>query len=166
MENEKRLVSKNYIGNRERYFSLFYVSICFIVLLSISCFFFLRNNSNSRIFARKDKLVTKMEQVENFKKLQRSVALQCDTLYANIKKFKPDVYSSYDENDIRYELNELKGIYLKNDWDRRYKMFEQISTLYDMWLTDRKDLWCKKQNLNDLALNLQECEMGLQRARK
>lgn len=166
MKNEKRVVSKNYINQRERHISLFYVTICFLVLLSITCFFFLKNNSNSRIFGRKDKLVTRMEQIESFKKLQREVALQCDTLHVNIKKFKPDVYASYEENDIRYELNELKGIYLKNDWDRRYKMFEQISILYDMWLTDRKDLWCKKQNLNELTLNLQNCEMGLQRAKK
>ncbi len=165
MKNEKRVESKNYVNQRERLISLFYVIICFIVLLSITCFFFLKNNSSSRIFGRKDKLVARMERIESFKELQSVIALQCDTLHANIKKFKPDVYASYEENDIRYELNELKGLYLKNDWDRRYKMFEQISTLYDMWLTDRKDLWCKKQNLNDLTINLQNCEMGLQRAK-
>lgn len=164
MENDKRVVSKNYVNQRERRIALVYVLTCFIVVTSITCFFFLRNNSSSRIFGRKEKLVTRMERIESFNELQNMVALQCDTLYTGIKKFKPDVYASYEENDIRYELNDLKGIYLKNDWDRRYKMFEQISTLYDMWLTDRKELWCKKENLREFTLNLQDCEMGLQKA--
>jgi hypothetical protein len=107
-----------------------------------------------------------MERIESFRELQTMAALQCDTLYNGIKKFKPNVYASYEENDIRYELNDLKGIYLKNSWDRRYKMFEQISTLYDMWLTDRKELWCQKENLRDFTINLQDCEMGLQKHKK
>ena len=166
MSENKRKVSGNYVNQREKRIAMVYVSVCFIVLFSITCFFFLKNNSSSRVFGRKEKLVTRMERIENFRELQTMAALQCDTLYNGIKKFKPNVYASYEENDIRYELNDLKGIYLKNSWDRRYKMFEQISTLYDMWLTDRKELWCQKENLRDFTINLQDCEMGLQKHKK
>ncbi|WP_010664697.1 type VI secretion system transmembrane protein TssO [Marinilabilia salmonicolor] len=166
MKKEERVVSKHYVNQREKRIAMVYVSVCFIVLFSITGFFFLKNNSSSRIFGRKEKLVSRMENIERFKELQTMAALQCDTLYAGIKKFKPNVYASYEENDIRYELNDLKGIYLKNSWDRRYKMFEQISTLYDMWLTDRKELWCQKENLRDFTINLQDCEMGVRELKK
>ena len=38
-----------------------------------------------------------------------------------------------------------------------------IADFYDMWLSDKKQLWSIQQNIITFKANLEECEIGLQK---
>lgn len=37
-----------------------------------------------------------------------------------------------------------------------------VADFYQMWLTDRKELWSKRENISTFKKNLEECEIGLE----
>lgn len=150
------------ISNRERNISFLYVLILFAVAVTICSILLFRYNSNFTVFSEKDFVIKKMERIHQFQQLQAKEYIIIDSLYNRIHSFNPGITAMYEESDIKYLLNEIKNLYEKNSWDKRYKIFSHTSDIYEMWLIDKKELWSKQENVSKFKSNLEKCEIGLQ----
>lgn len=149
------------LNQREKIMSFIYVLLFWgITTFVCYCLIFYCNVDAKRI-SGKEYVVSKMERIRTFQQVQADNFIDVDTLYKKIEAYNPGVNALYEENDIKFLLNSLKDLYEKNSWDRRYKVFWHVSMFYNIWLTDKKELWAKKQNIQTFKKNLEECEIGL-----
>jgi hypothetical protein len=104
-----------------------------------------------------------MDRIRNFQSIQSDQMVVVDSIFGKIRDFNPSIQASYEENDIKYYLNDIKRLYEENSYDKRYKIFYQVSGFYNMWFADRKELWSKSRNIEGFKKNLEDCEIGLQK---
>lgn len=149
-------------SSREKNIAFFYVLILFVVTTTVCCTLLFRYNANFTVFTQKDFVVQKMERIQNFRHIQVQQAMPLDSLKNKITSFNPGVIALYEESDIKYLINEYKDIYERAHLDNRYKMFQHVAIFYEMWFTDKKELWSKRDNVMNFKKNLEECEIGLQ----
>ena len=157
--------NKRYIqttSNREKVMAFIYVLLLFVITTTICCVLLFRYNTNFTAFTQKDFVINKMKRIYEYQQVQSREVATVDSLFRRIDSFNPGITALYEENDIKYLLNEIKAIYEKNPWDNRYKVFYHTSMFYEMWFTDRNELWSKQENLSKFKANLEQCEIGLQ----
>ena len=152
-------------NQREKIIDFVYVSLLFTVVTFICCsiLFYYTDTMGS---TQKEFVIAKMDRVRQFQDIQNRQISIVDSIYNKIGVFNPGVNASYEENDIKYYLNDIKNIYENNSHDERYKIFNQVSNFYNMWFSDKKELWSKHQNIANFQKNLEECQIGLDRRRE
>lgn len=150
-------------NRREQIIGFVYVSLLFIITTAICCTCLFYYNSDEKAAARKEFAISKMDRIRSFQDRQSNEMVIIDSIYNKIRTFNPGINASYEENDIKYYLNDLNNIYEKNSHDGRYKIFSQVSAFYGMWFDDKKELWSKNQNIANFRKNLEQCEIGLQK---
>lgn len=160
MEPTKEKVTKN---RRERTIAFVYVCLFFTVTTAICCALLSYYQSSGNIHSRKTFAISKMDRIRSYQTIQSRQLVVVDSLYNQIRDFNPAVNASYEESDIKFYLNDLKGLYNRNSHDGRYKIFLQVSNFYGMWFDDRKELWSKQKNIKVFKKNLEECETGLRK---
>jgi hypothetical protein len=163
MAEEKTKSTRNL---REQTAGFIYVSLMFIASTVICClclFYYSGNNSEE---ARKEFAITKMDRIRHFQSIQSEQMVIVDSIFNKIKDFNPSLQASYEENDIKYYLNDIKRLYEENSYDKRYKIFFQVSDFYNLWFADRKELWSKNRNIEGFKKNLEACEIGLQKKKE
>lgn len=148
------------IRSRDKTSGLITVSVIFAIC-SFSILYTMLYDSNSNIFNYKDNVVIKTERQSSFRAVQTGVLNDCDSIFTRIERFDPGVNAIYEDNDIKFLINNIKLIYEKNMWDKRYKVFYHVGIFCDMWFADKKIAWSKKNNIVMLKKNLEECEIGL-----
>jgi len=163
MNNNNKKSTRN---RREQIIGFIYVSLMFIVTTVICCMCMFYYRSDDKSTARKEFAISKMERIRSFQDMQSEEMVIIDSIYSKIAAFNPGLNASYEENDIKYYLNDLKRIYEKNSYDGRYKIFQQTSGFYSKWFDDRKELWSKQQNIANFRKNLEQCEIGLQKKKE
>ena len=149
------------IRNRDKISGFISVFVIFSICTSSILYAMLRN-SNMNFIHYKDVVEIKTNRQESFRDIQSDMSTECDSLYSRIERFDPQLNAVYEENDIKFLINELKLTYERNMWDKRYKVFYHVSAFYDMWFTDKKVAWSKINNTAMFNKNLEECEIGLQ----
>lgn len=155
--------NRNNLNKREVFMGHAYVFLFFIITTVICCISIFMWNSDFSMFEQKEFVKVKMNRIKDYQQEQADHQVSVDSLFRKIEKFEPGVYAQYEEDDIRYLINNLKNTYDKNNWDKRYKLFMHIADFYDMWLSDKKQLWSIQQNIITFKANLEECEIGLQK---
>lgn len=150
------------ISYRERVMSFFYVLLLFVATSGCCCFLIYMTSTDFNSSKQKDSIMSKMEKIHMFRQVQEDNVITVDSLYNKIGSLRPGIYAQYEEDDIKYLLNYLKNVYQSNGWDNRYKVFLQVADFYQMWLTDKKELWGMQQNIINFKKNLEECEIGLE----
>lgn len=145
---------------RDRISAAVSILLIFGVCASLCLFFYLRGNK-IEFSSYKNSIVKKYERQQLFRKQQADYKELCDSLYMRIEHFEPEVNASFEENDIKFLINDLKNVYEQNAYDTRYKVFFHIASCYEMWFADKKILWSKKSNIYTFRKNLELCEMGL-----
>ncbi len=161
MENiERKKQTKN---QRERLIGLVYVSLLFLATTVICCLCLFYYNSDNKTLSRKEFAIAKMNRIRDFQHKQSDEMVIVDSIYNKIRAFNPAINASYEENDIKFYLNDIKSIYDRNSYDSRYKIFNQVSCFYSAWFNDKKELWSKQQNILTFQKNLEDCEIGLQK---
>lgn len=150
-------------NRREQTIGFVYVSLLFAITTAICCICLFYYSSDEKTTSRKEFAISKMDRIRSFQQIQNEEMLIIDSIYNKIKDFNPGINASYEENDIKYYLNDLKSIYEKNSHDGRYKIFYQVGSFYSMWFDDKKELWSKNQNIINFRKNLEQCELGLER---
>lgn len=150
-------------NQREHTIGFVYVSLLFTVTTAVCCLCLFYYNFGNKNQAKKEFAISKMDRIRAFQTLQSDEIIIIDSIYNKINTFNPGISASYEENDIKFYLNDIKDIYDKNSYDSRYKIFAQVSNLYNMWFADKKELWTKKQNITVFTKNLEACEIGLQK---
>lgn len=155
----KTKITKN---KREKTIGFVYVSILFGIATFICCWclFYYTDTKNE---TRKEFVIAKMDRVRAFQNVQDEQILIVDSIYNKIKTFNPDINASYEENDIKFYLAEIKKLYDDNSYDGRYKIFSQVPAFYNMWFADKKELWSKQQNIIRFSKNLEDCRIGLEK---
>lgn len=154
---------KNTKNQRERVIGYVNISFLFVVLTAVCCGILFYYNSDKKVMTQKVFVIAKMDRIREFQSMQREEMVIIDSIGNKIKYFNPGINASYEENDIKFYLNDIKNVYDKNSYDGRYKIFAQVSNFYNMWFADRKELWSKQQNVTTFKKNLEECELGLQK---
>lgn len=154
---------KKPISERERLIGFIYVLLLFLLVIGTCGTLLLKHAGGSRLFAQKIMVVKKMERQKDFRAFQAAQAATVDSLFYRIKEFNPGVNASYEENDIKFLLNDLTGRWEQRGWDKRNKVFWHLSSLYGMWFADKKELWSKQENIILFKKNLEECELGLRK---
>jgi hypothetical protein len=102
-----------------------------------------------------------MKRVNEYQNAQKKTEPVIDLLYNKINVYDPGVNAVYEEDNIKFLVNELKNIYEKHPLDTRYKSFMHIANFYYMWYADKKTLWTLRTNIERFTKNLEECELGL-----
>ncbi len=156
-------VLKQTQNQKERIIGFIYVSLLFIITTVICCTCIFYYNLESKTMSQKQFAISKMDRIRAFQTLQNEEIIIVDSIYNKIKAFNPGVSASYEENDIKFYLNDIKSIYEKNSYDSRYKVFAQVSNFYNLWFADKKEIWTKRQNIAVFSRNLENCEIGLQK---
>lgn len=154
--------TKNTKNDREKAIGFVYVTVLFS-LATIACCLCLFYYSTNKTSTRKEFVIAKMDRIREFQTIQSDRMLIVDSIYNKITEYNPGVNASYEENDIKFYLNDIKQLYEDNSYDGRYKIFFQVSDFYNMWFADKKELWSKKQNIVKFKKNLEECEIGLEK---
>lgn len=154
-------IKKSTQNRREKVIGFIYVSLMFIVTTVICCMCMFYYKSDDKDISRKEFAISKMKRIRSFQQKQSEEIIIIDSIYSKIAAFNPGLNASYEENDIKYYLNDLKRIYEKNSYDGRYKIFQQTSSFYSKWFDDRKELWSKQQNITNFRKKLEQCEIGL-----
>lgn len=158
MEHEK----KHTKNKREKTMGLLYV-LFFFSVTSFACCWSLRYYSDNKSDTRKEFVIAKMDRIRAFQEEQSRQIVIVDSIYNKIKEFNPGVNASYEENDIKFYLNDIKKLYEEKSYDGRYRIFNQVSNFYNMWFADKKELWSKQQNIDKFKKNLEDCQIGLQK---
>jgi hypothetical protein len=153
-------------NRKEQITAFIYVSILFLLTTGISCACLFYYSPNIITTTRKEFAISKMARIRNFQFIQNEQTAIIDSIFGKIETYNPDLRASYEESDIKYYLNNIKSLYENNSYDKRYKIFYQVSAFYNMWFADRKELWSKKQNIIGFRKNLEECEIGLQKKKQ
>lgn len=160
-ENQKKRINL-----KERIGGAVYVLLLFGAGVGICSWYLLSRYNTSRIFVEKKMVIAKMKRQSDFRNTQADFRGLCDSLVLRIENFNSGINASYEENDIKFIINELRAQYEQNPWDKRYKAFYHVAGLYEMWFTDKKELWSKYANISAFRQNLEECEIGLQKLTK
>ncbi|MBN2742505.1 MAG: type VI secretion system transmembrane protein TssO [Marinilabiliaceae bacterium] len=155
--------SRHYVNRREKLIGYVYVFILFVGMTWSGCWLMLRGVDDLSLWNQKGMAIRKMESQKMFQIQQAQVSIVCDSLYERIRRYSPGIHASYEENDIRFMINDMRRLYQDNQWDNRYKVFDQVGDFYDRWLTDKKELWSRIQNVSQFKANLEACEIGLQK---
>ena len=150
-------------NQKERIVGFTYVSLLFILTTALCCVCIFYYNFETKTTSQKEFAISKMDRIRAFQKLQSDEIIIVDSIYNKIKDFNPGISASYEENDIKFYLNDIKGITEKNSYDTRYKVFAQVSNFYNLWFADKKEVWTKRQNIAVFTKNLESCEIGLQK---
>lgn len=158
-EDKKENIALNH---RERLMAFIYVLLFFLITTGSCCLIIHLATSNYGVSNHKYLVLSKIDKVKKYRAAQDVNRLAVDSLYSRIAGFDPKINASYEEDDIIYMLNDLRNIYQNNSWDNRYKVFLHVADFYQMWLTDRKELWSIKQNISNFKTNLEACEVGLE----
>jgi hypothetical protein len=87
-------------------------------------------------------------------------------MYVSSAPLYMGINAIYEDNDIRHIISQIKQQYEKNPWDKRYKIFYHMGSVYEMWFADKKQLWSKRENIEFFQRNLEDCEIGLARRRE
>jgi hypothetical protein len=161
--SEKTISQKQTRNRREQIIGFIHVGLFFAITTVLCSFILSYYSSNSRTLADKQFAIVKMERIRDFQSLQNKQLTMIDSICSMIGHFNPGVQASYKENDIRYYLNDIKTLYEKSDYDKRYKVFYLTADFYNMWFADKQELWTKKQNINDFSVNLEDCGIGFQK---
>lgn len=156
---------KKYINQKERIGGFIYVTLLFCVGMGLCAWLLLSKGDNAGVFKQKDRVVEKMDRQKDFRKMQEKYVPICDSLTIRIEKLDPGINAVYEENDLKFIINDLKLQYEKNPWDKSNKAFYHIGELYEIWLADKKQLWSKKQNIRYFKQNIEECQLGIERRR-
>lgn len=151
------------MNRREKVMGFIYLFLAFLAVSTICCVLIFNYNSDFRAFSQKDFAITKMERIKDFQDNQNSKYIVADSLFSKIRKYNPAVKAIYEENEIKLMLNDLEEVYNKNSWDKRYKIFSQVATMYNMWFVDKRELWSKRENIAKFKKGIEECQMGLNR---
>ena len=139
-----------------------FISVIVVFSLCASCILYaLLHDSDMTFVQYKDVVEKKTERQAGFRKVQSDMIRECDSLYSRINRFDPSVNAVYEENDIKFLINELRLTYEHNMWDKRYKVFFHMSLFYEMWFADKKTAWSKGKNITAFSQNLEKCEIGL-----
>lgn len=158
MEQEK----KHTKNRREKTIGLLYV-LTFFLVATFACCWCLSYYSDNKSETRKEFVIAKMDRIRAFQEEQSRQIIIVDSIYNKIKEFNPGVNASYEENDIKFYLNDIKKLYEENSYDGRYRIFNQVSNFYNMWFADKQELWSKQQNIDKFKKNLEDCQIGLQK---
>jgi hypothetical protein len=102
-----------------------------------------------------------MERVREYQKEQKRTMETINLLHDKIALFDPAVNAVYEEDNIKYMVNELRIIHDNHPLDSRYKSFLHIANFYYMWYVDKKSLWGIQENIARFTKDLEECELGL-----
>ncbi len=159
-DTERKKQTRN---RRERVTGTAYTGLLFLATTAACCLCLFYYSPDDRTMDRKQFAIAKMGRIQDFQDMQSDGTVIIDSIYNRIKTFNPGVNANYEENDIKFYLNDIKSIYDKNSYDGRYKLFNQVSGFYSMWFDDRKELWSKRQNIAAFKKNLEDCEIGLQK---
>lgn len=151
------------VSERERFIGFIYVLTLFIAITGVCGYILFRYEGTSHTFSNKTMVIKKMERQKEFQITQSAQISGADTLFSRIEKFQPGVNASYEENDIKFLINDLAKQWEKNSWDKRNKMFWHLSSVYEMWFADKKELWSRQDNILKFNNNREKCELGLQR---
>lgn len=149
-------------NRKEKNIGLVYVTVLFLIT-SIACCWCLHYYADDKTETRKEFVIGKMDRIQEFQTIQSKQIVIIDSIYNKIRLFDPGINASYEENDIKFYLNDIKRLYDDHIYDGRYKVFDQLSSFYQMWFADRKELWSKQQNVIQFNKNLEDCRIGLEK---
>lgn len=148
------------IRRRDRISALVSVLLIFGICTSLCLSFFFAGNVG-KWGTNKLLIIKKSERQQQFSKEQADYQASADSLFRRIERFNPGVNASFEENDIKFLINDLKNIHERHAWDKRYKVFYHMGAFCEMWFADKKILWSRKANIRNFSRKLEQCEMGL-----
>lgn len=157
MENTNK---HKYINLQERVGGFIYIMLLFCIGVGLCSWSLLSHNDTSSIFLHKSTFISKMGRQSEFRRIQERYVSVADSLFNRIGRYNTGINAIYEDNDIKYIINDLIQQYEKNTWDKRYQLFYNLGNIYEMWFTDKKILQSKKENVEFLRQNLEECESG------
>ena len=149
-------------NTRERITAFVYVSLLFGVATFVCCWL-LFYYAGDRAEMSKDRVIAQMERIRTFQNDQNRQSSVIESVFSRIDAFDPGLTASFEENDIRFYLSRIARLYHDNPFDERYRIFIQVSNFYNMWFSDKKELWSRQQNVIRFQRNLEECRIGLER---
>lgn len=149
------------ISKEERKIQFIYLMSFWVMLSLLFCYVCFFNYSKSEI--RSKELVIEKINMENaLLKSQFESAPQIDSLSKMLMQYQPGTSQVYLENNISYELDELKKINEARKNDVHYKVFNQLYVFNSMQFFDKKAIWSASNNISYLKKNLEDCEIGFQ----
>lgn len=122
--------SSKTVSERERFIGFVYVLTLFIVITGACGFILFKYAGTRHIFSNKIMVIKKMERQKEFQNIQSVQIVSADTLFSRIEQFEPGVNASYEENDIKFLINDLAKQWERNSFDNAAIRCSGISLRY------------------------------------
>jgi hypothetical protein len=149
------------ISKEERKIQFVYLLGFWLVFSFLFCYVCFFHYSKSEIRS-KELVIEKINQENDLLKNQYQSAAHVDSLSKMLLLYQPATSQVYLENNINFELEELKKIYEAKKNDPNYKIFNQLYVFNSMQFFDKKATWNSTNNIAFLKKNLEDCEIGFQ----
>ncbi len=150
------------ISKEERKIQFIYLLVFWSALSVVFCYVCFSGYSRSEIRS-KELVIEKINSENELLKSQMAIAVHIDSLQKMLMLYQPSTSQVFLENNINYELEELKKIYEAKKADINYKIFNQLYVFNSMQFFDKKAIWNATNNIAFLKNNLQDCEIGFQK---
>lgn len=147
------------ISKEERKIQFIYLLGFWLVLSFLFCYVCFFNYSKSEIRS-KELVIEKIDLENDLLKSQLQSVAHVDSLAKMLLMYQPATSQVYLENNINFELEELKKIYEAKKADPNYKIFNELYVFNSMQFFDKKHIWNSTNNVAFLKKNLEDCEIG------
>jgi hypothetical protein len=149
------------ISKEEKKIQFVYLLALWLIFSFVFCYVCFFNYSKSEVRS-KEIVIEKINQQNVLLKSQYESVAHVDSLCKMLLLYQPSTSQVYLENNITFELEELKKIYEAKKGDEEYKIFNQLYVFNSMQFYDKRATWNATNNSAFLKKNLEECEIGFQ----
>lgn len=145
------------IEKRYQFVYLIFMLIAALLFLGI---IFLKGFSSP--FSSSDVLsLETLDQKAKFNERQKVMQIKVDSTFSMISKLTADVPQPMEENDIKYNINDIQGAFQNiNTNDLRKEGYPQIAVFYRMYFEDKKMVSKISENIKEFEKQFDECSVG------
>lgn len=154
--------SKATSTSKEKVTGLIYVFFLFLITTGICAYVLFVYNSDYHFANGKMEALSKLERVTSFRKAQEEYFSKVESINDHVSRINPEVNATYEKQELKYLLGEVKKISEVNKYDSRYAIFDYVAEFFEMKLFDRERLGATRYNIDKFKVALDKCRAGVE----
>lgn len=154
--------SKTASTSMEKLTGLIYVLFLFLITVGVSGYILFVYKSDYQFANGKKDAMEKIERIHKFQNAQSEYFEKIEKMDEYANAINPDIYASFNKNDLNYIIGELKKFSEDNKYDIRFQSFNQVATLYETKLCDKERLGVTIRNIEKIKVELDKCRTGIE----
>lgn len=152
-------------NSRERTIGFLYVCIIFGLTTALCGYILFFTNNHYQALEGKRAILEQIQRVRQFEKEQAIQLEKIQQVDKKISQINPELKAAYEKREVSLLLGEIRNVYSQQNWDVRYKIFDQVATFYEFQMSDKDRLWNIQQNIEKFKSDLERCRANTETRR-